>query len=88
MVWIYGGGLYNGSTADPQYDLSGIVRTSQNGGSPIVGVSINYRLGVWGFLQPLKSSLKDPAMPVSWTSVWRFVGSRRTLLPSGEMPAA
>ncbi|KAF2110206.1 carboxylesterase [Lophiotrema nucula] len=52
LVWIYGGGLYAGSTADPQYNLSGIVRNAQDSGKPIIAVSMNYRLaGVWGFLQ-------------------------------------
>ncbi|KAK8139436.1 Alpha/Beta hydrolase protein [Apiospora sp. TS-2023a] len=51
LVWIYGGGLSLGSTADPQYNLSGIVRLSQDMGRPVVAVSMNYRLGMWGFLQ-------------------------------------
>ncbi|KAF2199033.1 carboxylesterase [Delitschia confertaspora ATCC 74209] len=51
LVWIYGGGLYAGSTADPQYNLSGIVHNAQSSGSPIIAVSMNYRLGMWGFLQ-------------------------------------
>ena len=51
MNRIYGGGLTSGSSADPQYNLSGIVKTAADSGQPVVGVSINYRLGVWGFLQ-------------------------------------
>ncbi|ROV99041.1 hypothetical protein VMCG_06619 [Cytospora schulzeri] len=51
LVWIYGGGLYAGSTADPQYNLSGIVRVSQDMGQPVIAVDMNYRLGMWGFLQ-------------------------------------
>lgn len=51
LVWIYGGGLYAGTTADPQYNLSGIVATSQAMGRPIIAASMNYRLGMWGFLQ-------------------------------------
>ncbi|KAK8019136.1 hypothetical protein PG990_004274 [Apiospora arundinis] len=51
LVWIYGGGLSLGSTADPQYNLSGIVKVSQAMGRPIMAVSMNYRLGMWGFLQ-------------------------------------
>ena len=51
LVWIYGGGLDTGSTADPQYNLSGIVSTSQSISEPIIAVSMNYRLAVWGFLQ-------------------------------------
>ncbi|KAI0105722.1 alpha/beta-hydrolase [Nemania sp. FL0031] len=51
LVWIYGGGLFSGSSADPQYNLSGLVRVSQDVQQPIIAVSINYRLGVFGFLQ-------------------------------------
>jgi carboxylesterase type B len=50
LVWIYGGGLTLGSTADPQYNLSGIVEASTLTDSPFIAVSMNYRLGVWGFL--------------------------------------
>jgi carboxylesterase type B len=45
LVWIYGGGWYAGSTADPQYNLSGIVRNAQDSRTPIIAVSMNYRLG-------------------------------------------
>lgn len=51
LVWIYGGGLYAGSTADPQYNLSGIVKTGQDLNQPVIAVSMNYRLGLWGFMQ-------------------------------------
>lgn len=54
LVWIYGGGLYTGSTADPQYNLSGIVKTAADSGNPVIGVSMNYRLAVWGFLQSVQ----------------------------------
>ncbi|PQE03600.1 carboxylesterase protein [Rutstroemia sp. NJR-2017a BBW] len=51
LVWIFGGGLYTGATADPQYNLSGIAHVGQELGKPIITVSMDYRLGVWGFLQ-------------------------------------
>ncbi|KAI0444985.1 alpha/beta-hydrolase [Xylaria telfairii] len=51
LVWVYGGGLYAGSTADAQYNLSGIVQVSQEMKQPIIAVSMNYRLGQWGFFQ-------------------------------------
>lgn len=51
LVWIFGGGLFAGSSADPQYNLSGIVKVSQDMGTPIIAASLNYRLGMWGFLQ-------------------------------------
>ncbi|KAF2086206.1 lipase [Saccharata proteae CBS 121410] len=51
LVWIYGGGLGSGSSADPQYNLSGIVRTAALASQPLIAISLNYRLGIWGFLQ-------------------------------------
>ncbi|KAK1580027.1 carboxylesterase [Colletotrichum navitas] len=51
LVWIFGGGLYTGSIADPQYNLSGVVKVSQDMGQPIIGVAMNYRLNMYGFLQ-------------------------------------
>jgi cholinesterase len=36
LVWIYGGGLYAGSTADPQYNLSGITHVGQQLAQPVI----------------------------------------------------
>jgi para-nitrobenzyl esterase len=41
MFWIHGGGLYGGSSND--YDMSALVQAG------VVVVSVNYRLGVFGF---------------------------------------
>lgn len=50
LVWIHGGGLVGGYSGDPYSNLSWIVDESVKIGSPIIGVSINYRLGAWGYL--------------------------------------
>ncbi|HTY94825.1 MAG TPA: carboxylesterase family protein [Steroidobacteraceae bacterium] len=44
MVWIHGGSLVGGSSAEPMYDGARLAREG------IVLVSINYRLGLLGFL--------------------------------------
>ena len=44
MVWIHGGGLLNGSGSLPIYDGTALSRKG------VVVVTINYRLGVFGFL--------------------------------------
>ncbi|TEA12812.1 Lipase 4 [Colletotrichum sidae] len=49
-VWIHGGGLTNGGSSDPRYNLSFIVEQSVRMGRPFVAASINYRLHAWGFL--------------------------------------
>ncbi|KAL6915392.1 hypothetical protein FSST1_006887 [Fusarium sambucinum] len=54
LVWIHGGGLIEGSAVDQRYNLSFIVQQSVAIGKPIVAVSINYRLGVLGFVNSLE----------------------------------
>lgn len=73
IVWLYGGGLYWGSSADPQYNMSGIVKTAAET-EPFIGVSINYRLGIWGFLSAPEvqaegssnAGLLDQRMAMRW----------------------
>ncbi|KAF9783593.1 hypothetical protein IL306_009032 [Fusarium sp. DS 682] len=50
LVWIHGGGLVEGSAIDQRYNLSFIVQQSEAIGKPIIGISLNYRLGALGFL--------------------------------------
>ncbi|KAJ5412022.1 uncharacterized protein N7487_006381 [Penicillium crustosum] len=50
MIWIFGGGWAQGATADPRYNMSYIVEQSALNGKPVLGVSINYRLAAFGFL--------------------------------------
>jgi carboxylesterase type B len=72
LVWIFGGGLYTGSTADPQYNLSGVVKVSQDLGQPIIAVSLNYRLNMYGFLQ-------TPALLAEGSSNAGFLDQRMAL---------
>jgi para-nitrobenzyl esterase len=44
MVWIHGGGYYLGGSAEPTYDGTELARAG------VVLVSVNYRLGTFGFL--------------------------------------
>ncbi len=44
MVWIYGGGFVAGATSEPRQDGSILCRKG------VIVVSLNYRLGVFGFL--------------------------------------
>ncbi|KAF2112657.1 Alpha/Beta hydrolase protein [Lophiotrema nucula] len=48
--WIHGGGLTEGSGIDQRYNLTNIVQRGVDIGKPIIGVSINYRLSMWGFV--------------------------------------
>ncbi|KAH7399494.1 para-nitrobenzyl esterase [Pyrenochaeta sp. MPI-SDFR-AT-0127] len=50
FAWIHGGGLSMGSNSWPQYDLRKFVERSAKIGKPVIGVSINYRHNIFGFL--------------------------------------
>lgn len=50
VVWIHGGGTYNGYSAYPAYNMSYMVQQSVEIGRPIIAVSINYRLVWFGML--------------------------------------
>ncbi|KAL4748525.1 hypothetical protein BDW72DRAFT_195736 [Aspergillus terricola var. indicus] len=50
LVWIFGGGWQQGATADPRYNMTYITHQAALNGKPILGVSINYRLAAFGFL--------------------------------------
>lgn len=45
MVWIHGGGFINGSGSTPWYDGTNLVKRGD-----VVVVTLNYRLGAFGFL--------------------------------------
>lgn len=98
LVWIFGGGLYTGSTADPQYNLSGVVKVSQDMGQPIIAVSMNYRLGMWGFLQTpglvaegnSNAGLADQRLALRWLqdNIASFGGDPTRVVIWGESAGA
>ncbi|OOQ88310.1 carboxylesterase family protein [Penicillium brasilianum] len=74
MLWIFGGGWSQGATADPRYNMSYIVQQSTLNGKPVLGVSINYRLSAFGFLdsEEVRSegntnlALRDQRVAMRW----------------------
>ncbi|CZR68341.1 related to triacylglycerol lipase V precursor [Phialocephala subalpina] len=72
--WIHGGGFWEGSSDDPRYNLSFIVQQSVEVGQPMLAVSLNYRLSVWGFLYSnsiagsgdTNVGLKDQRLALQW----------------------
>ncbi|KAF2629921.1 alpha/beta-hydrolase [Macroventuria anomochaeta] len=58
LVFIHGGAFFLGSANRPYYDPSNLVLHGIQRGTPFIMVSINYRLGVLGFMHsPSTSSL-------------------------------
>jgi triacylglycerol lipase len=56
LVWIFGGGFEQGATSD--YDGANLVASSVDMNMPVIFVTMNYRLGGFGFL-PGKETLHD-----------------------------
>ena len=79
FVWIHGGAFVNGSGSVPIYDGAAFARDG------VVCVTINYRLGVDGFLQ-----LGDDGPPTAACSTRSppSSGCRTTSPPSAAIPAA
>ncbi|TGO56317.1 hypothetical protein BCON_0079g00110 [Botryotinia convoluta] len=94
LIWIFGGGFYTGATADPQYNLSGITHVGQQTGQPIITVSMDYRLGVWGFLQTPQvlaeggsnAGLLDQRLALRWIkeNIASFGGDPKKITVWGE----
>ncbi|KAF5641409.1 para-nitrobenzyl esterase [Fusarium sp. NRRL 52700] len=61
LVFIHGGAFIIGDSGAPHYDMAAIVAYSQSIAKPIIGVAINYRLGVAGFLD--SSELRAAGIP-------------------------
>jgi carboxylesterase type B len=84
MVWIHGGAFRNGSGAVPNYDGTNFARDG------VVCVTINYRLGVEGFLQlpgaPANRGLLDQIAALEWVrdNIAEFGGDPGNVTVFGE----
>ncbi len=54
MVWIYGGGFVGGTTSEPRQDGEHLTRKG------VLVVSMNYRLGIFGFFATHELVAEDP----------------------------
>ena len=70
MVWFYGGGLQSGSIWGGLYNALPIATLD------VVVVSVNYRVGPWGFLYggnddaPGNVGLYDQLLALKWVRIW------------------
>lgn len=87
-----------GGGADQRYNLSFIVEQSVRIGKPIIGVSINYRLSLWGFTSSneladeglLNIGLKDQRLALRWVqeNIKAFGGDPKKVTIFGESAGA
>ena len=89
LVWIHGGAFVNGSGAVPQYDGTAFARDG------VVLVTINYRLGVDGFLHfgddgPANRGLLDQVAALAWVrdNIAAFGGDPGRVTIAGESAGA
>ncbi|KAF5346922.1 hypothetical protein D9758_010092 [Tetrapyrgos nigripes] len=74
MVWIHGGGLFDGNINEERYDPEQMVLQSVENKLPIIFVSMNYRLNIFGFAfsmvlkesQDINIGLKDQHLALEW----------------------
>lgn len=96
FVWVHGGGFGIGSNSWPQYDLRRFVERSANIGKPVIGVSINYRLGIFGILASeevgSKGNIgyKDVAQAFHWIKkhIAGFGGDANNITAAGNSTGA
>ncbi|KAF7868434.1 hypothetical protein EAF04_004966 [Stromatinia cepivora] len=97
-LWIHGGGFFEGGSLDARYNLSYIVQNSVEMGSPMIGVSIQYRLSAWGFLggnEMLESGntnlgFRDQRLAMQWVheNIGHFGGDEKKVTIWGESAGA
>ncbi|KAL5334317.1 Alpha/Beta hydrolase protein [Aspergillus crustosus] len=97
-LWIHGGGFSNGGGGDQRYNLSFIVEQSVKIGKPIIGVSTNYRLSLWGFLHSnevvgagvTNLGLRDQRLALHWVqeNIAAFGGDPNKVTIWGESAGA
>jgi carboxylesterase type B len=74
LIWLHGGSFWYGSSSEPTTAPEGLIRQSVLNGAPVMHVSLNYRLGLFGFAQSntLKSEgsenagLRDQRLAIEW----------------------
>lgn len=92
FVWVHGGGLSIGSNNWPQYNLERFVERSVEIGKPVIGVALNYRVGILGFLASKELGIdgnfgyKDQVLAFKWIKkhMAGFGGDPNRITASGE----
>ncbi|CAO2651729.1 Nn.00g000120.m01.CDS01 [Neocucurbitaria sp. VM-36] len=98
LLWIYGGGWQQGSTSDPRYNMSYIVQQSVLNSKPVIGISINYRMAAFGFIDSKEIAetgnqnlgLRDQRLALKWVNkhIASFGGDPKKVTIWGESAGA
>lgn len=98
VVWLYGGGFIDGFGADLNSNFSYVVQKSVEIGKPILAVTLNYRVGIFGF--PFGEEvgeegvanlgLKDQRIALKWIqeNIEAFGGDRKKVTLWGQSAGA
>lgn len=94
LVFIHGGAFFLGSGNRPYYDPTNLVLHGIQRGTPFVMVSINYRLGILGFMHspdtsgliPPNNGLHDQDIAFSWVrdNIGGFGGDADNITTIGQ----
>ncbi|KAM0722685.1 hypothetical protein Q7P37_002126 [Cladosporium fusiforme] len=91
MVFIHGGSYIVGSKDELTSQPGGLIVESVNNGLPVIHVSMNYRLGVFGFakseaLSSHNAALRDQRMALEWVkdNIAAFGGDPDNVLIHGQ----
>ncbi|CAG9952397.1 unnamed protein product [Clonostachys rosea f. rosea IK726] len=99
FIFIHGGRFTIGSNAWPQYDETNLVRQGVEMGMPFIGVGVNYRVGVPGFLSSAElrtagykpnNGIRDQRAALIWVqkSISEFGGDPNKVTLAGQSAGA
>ncbi|KAJ1706347.1 carboxylesterase [Aspergillus flavus] len=99
FFFIHGGGLQIGANSWPQLEFKRFVKLSADKNLPVIAVSINYRLGVFGFLTSdelrkagykANNGLRDQRVALEWVRrhIEDFGGDPDNVTAAGESAGA
>ncbi|KAI1843768.1 hypothetical protein JX265_001062 [Neoarthrinium moseri] len=99
FAWIHGGGFVSGANSWPHYDMQNLIQLSASQGLPVIGVGINFRLGMSGFLTSSElrtagykpnNQLRDQRVAFDWIRkyIGGFGGDSNRLTVAGESTGA
>lgn len=96
MIWLFGGGFTSGTIYESSYDPTGLLKTAQANGSPVIFAALNYRLNLFGFAaspalnDSLNAGLYDQRLGMKWIkdNIHLFGGDANNITMFGQSAGA